>query len=103
MKLIYAKDIYVADGTLAIRSYVEEDGWIEPYGPVTVCLTDYGLKPDDGYIYMPTYKMTPDYTNQVIDDIVEEIIGEVRIGYGTGLYVKLKDDWEKGVSMMDWI
>ena len=47
--------------------------------------------------------MTPDYANQIIDDIVEEIVGEVPIGYGTGLYVKLKEDWEKKVSMIDWM
>ena len=103
MKLIYAKDMYIADESLAIRSYIEEDGWVEPYGDVSICLADYGFKPAKGHIYMPTYKMTPDYANQIIDDIVEEIVGEVPIGYGTGLYVKLKEDWEKKVSMIDWM
>ena len=102
MKLIYAKDRYIADDTMAIRTYTDEEGWLEPYGDVTVCLADYGLKPAEGHIYMPTYKMTPDYANQIIDDIVDEIIGEVRIGYGTGLYVKLKDNWTDNVQMMEF-
>lgn len=103
MKLSYAKDRYVADGTLAIRSYIEEDdGWIEPYGDVSVCLADYGLKPADGYIYMPIYKMTPNYISQLLVDLVDEVVGEVQIGYGTGLYVKLKSDWENSVEMREW-
>lgn len=103
MKLIYAKDRYVADDSLAIQSYVNENGWIEPYGPVTVCLADYGLKPAKGCVYLPTYKMMPDFANQVIDDIVYEILGVVQIGYGTGLYVKLKEDWENNVEMCEWV
>lgn len=102
MKLIYAKDRYLADDTLAIQSYVEGEYGVEPYGPVSICLNGYGLKPEEGHIYMPTYKMTPDYANQIIDDIVEEIIGEVRIGYGSGLYVRLKPNWEDNVQMMDF-
>lgn len=102
MKLIYAQDRYIADDTMAIRTYTDEEGWLEPYGDVSICLIDYGLKPEEGCIYMPTYKMTPDYANQIIDDIVEEIIGEVRIGYGTGLYVRLKPNWEANVQMMDF-
>ncbi len=103
MKLIYAKDRYVADGSLAIQSYVNEDGWFEPYGPVTVCLAGYGLKPAEGCVYMPTYKMMPDFVNQVIDDIVYEVLGVVQIGYGEGLYVKLKEGWENNVEMHEWI
>lgn len=103
MKLIYAKSEYVADNSLAIMSYTDEDGWLEPYGHVTVCLADYGLKPAEGCVYLPTYKMTPDFLNQVLDDIVKRIICEVRIGYGTGLYVELKEDWENNVEMCEWV
>ena len=101
MKLIYAKDRYVADGTVAIRTFTDEEGYIEPYGDVTVCLVDYGLKPQEGYIYMPTYKMPDKYLAQVIEDIVDEVVGNVRIGYGEGIYAKLKPNWENGVRMMD--
>lgn len=100
MELYYAKGRYVADDSLAIRTYAMVDGWMEPYGDVTVCLAGYGMTPDKDHIYMPTYKMTPEYRARVLKDIAREVVGEVQIGYGTGLYVWLKEDWESGVNMV---
>ena len=101
MELYYSKDEYVADNSLAIQTYaVDEDfGFLAPYGMATVCLVEYGLKPEDGTIFMPTYKMTPDFIETVLNDIVDEVIGEVQIGYGKGLHVRLKPDWEQHVKM----
>ena len=101
MKLYYEKSRYLVDDTLAIMTWTDEDGYLEPYGNVTVNLSAYGMRPDEGHIYMPTYKMTPDYRAQVLRDIAEEIVSEIQIGYGTGLYVRLKDDWEDHVEMVD--
>ena len=105
MELYYAKSEYLADGSMAIMAYEkdEEYDYLEPYGDVTVCLAGYGMTPKEGCIYMPTYKMTKSFVNKVIDDIVEEVIGDVRIGYGEGLYVKLKPNWESGVCMTEWL
>ena len=102
MKLIYAKSLYIADESLAIASYVEDEGYLEPYGDVSVCLVDYGMEPEPGHIFMPTYKMPKEFVDTVIRDIVDTVVREVQIGYGKGLYVKLKDNWEKSVTMMDW-
>ena len=105
MKLYYAKNRYAADNSLAIRAYAidEEFGFLEPYGNVTVCLVDYGRTPDEGHIYMPTYKMTPEFRAQVLRDIAQEVVEVVPIGYGEGLYVWLKPDWEQNVDMVDWM
>ena len=101
MKLYYSTDRYVADNSLAIQTYAEdEDGYILPYDMATVCLVDYGKTPEEGTIYMPIYKMTPEFLGALLLDIVDEILGEVQIGYGRGLHVRLKPDWEKNVEMI---
>ena len=102
MKLYYKKDEYVVDGTLAISTWFEDEefGYLAPYGDVTVNLSGYGMKPEDGHIFIPTYKMTPDYLSQVIDDIVDKILYRVPIGFAEGIYVRLKDDWESGGEMV---
>ena len=101
MKLYYEKAEYLMDGTLAIRTWHDEDGYKEPYGDVTVNLTCYGMVPEEGHIFIPTYKLPKDYYQQILDDIVEEVIGPVQIGLGTGVYAKLKDNWENGVEMLE--
>lgn len=102
MKLFYKKDEYVVDGTLAISTWFEDEefGYMAPYGDVTVNLSGYGMKPEEGCIFMPTYKMTEEYALQVLNEIAEEVIGIVPIGYGSGLYVRLKENWESGVEMI---
>jgi hypothetical protein len=102
MKLYYEKSRYAVDGTLAIMTWTDEDGYFEPYGDVTVNLSGYGMFPqDDGYIFIPTYKMSTDYYKQVCDDIVDEVIQEIPIGYGTGVYARLKENWDNQVVLMD--
>lgn len=102
MEFYYSKSKYVADDSLAIQTYVkdEEYGYLEPYGTVTVCLVDYGMTPEDGTIFIPAYKMTDDFFEQVLDDIVEEIITGIKIGYGKGYHVRLKPNWEELVNMV---
>ena len=101
MRLYYEKNRYVVDNTLAIQTWWDGDGYLEPYGNVTVNLSAYGMYPqDDGYIFIPTYKMTPNFYEQVCKDIVEEVVSPVQIGYGTGVYAKLKEDWENNVTML---
>lgn len=102
MELYYEKAEYVVDDTLAIRTWWidEEYGFFEPYGDVTVNLSEYGMKPEEGHIFIPTYKMTPDYYGQIVHDIIEEVIAPVQIGLGVGVYAKLKENWEDGVKMM---
>lgn len=102
MKLFYKKDEYAVDGTLAIRTYYrdEEYGYMAPYGDVTVNLSGYGMIPEEGCIFMPTYKMTDEYLVQVMDEIVDDVISMIPIGYTSGLYVRLKENWEDGVEMI---
>ena len=102
MRLYYKKDIYVADESLAISTWCEDEefGYLAPYGDVTVNLSGYGMTPDEGCIYIPTYKMSREYFNQVREDIVEEILGIVPIGLSEGIYARLRDDWEDRVQMV---
>ena len=102
MKLYYKKGKYVADGSLAIQTYEKDEVWgcYAPYGTATVCLKDYGMTPKEGTIFMPIYKMTKEFVEQVFNDIVEYVISEVPIGLGTGLYVRLKPNWEGLVDMI---
>ncbi len=101
MKLYYKKDEYVVDDTLYIGTWCNDCGYFEPYGDVTVNLSGYGMKPEEGHIFIPTYKMTPEYFHQVCDDIVDEIIAPIQIGFGQGVYAKLKDNWEDRVEMLE--
>jgi hypothetical protein len=100
--LYYEKSEYVVDGTLAINTWTDEDGYLEPYGDVTVNLSAYGMTPPPGTIFMPKYKMPQDYFDNVCEDIVDNIIKEIPIGYGTGVMAKLKPDWENNVNMLTW-
>lgn len=103
MRLYYKKDEYVADGTLAIRTWYqdEEFGYMAPYGDVTVNLSGYGMKPEEGCIFIPTYKMTPEYFERIYDDIIDEVLYPIPIGYGHGVYARLKENWEEGVEMYE--
>ena len=58
------------------------------------------MTPDEGYIFIPKYKMTEEYYEQIVKDIIEEVVFPVQIGYGTGVFAKLKDHWEDNVEMM---
>jgi hypothetical protein len=100
MKLIYEKARYTVDDTLAIRTWTETDWGIEPYGDVTVNLSGYSKFPEEGCIFMPKYKMSDKYFDQVCSDIIEKVICPVQIGYGVGVYARLKPDWESLVEVI---
>lgn len=100
MQLIYEKTEYWVDGSLAIRTWADVGEGFEPYGDVTVNLSGYGMFPEKGHIFIPRYKMSDSYYEQVCRDIVEEVICPVQIGYGIGVYAKLKPDWEKNVELI---
>lgn len=103
MELYYKKDTYVADGSIAIQTYAmdEEFGMLEPYGMATVCLAGYNVKLNEGEIAIPAYKMTPEFFDTILGDIVEEVVTGIRIGYGKGYIAKLKPNWESGVKMIE--
>ena len=100
MKLYYEKSEYAVDGTLAIRTWWDAGGFMEPYGDVTVNLSGYGMMPEEGHIFIPTYKMMDDYYKRIVNDIVDEVVCPVQIGLGVGVYAKLKEDWESRVEMV---
>ena len=76
------------------------NGYWEPYGKATVNLSAYGMMPEEGHIFIPTYKMSDEFYEQIVNDIVEEVVCPVQIGLGVGVYAKLKKDWESNVEMM---
>lgn len=101
MKLVYQKSRYVADNTLAISTWADCGDGLEPYGDVTVNLSGYGKFPEEGYIFIPIYKMTNEYYEQVKKDIIDDVICPVQIGYGVGVYARLKDNWEDLVELIE--
>lgn len=96
--MIYKKEKYLLDDTLAILAFTEKDGQLEQTGEVTVNLTAYGLMPVSGAIFMPTYKMTNEYFDEVCKDLVKEIIGTVEVPCGICTIAKLKPDWENYIK-----
>lgn len=100
MKLFYEKTKYVVDNTLAIKTWADLGEGIEPYGDVTVNLSGYGIIPEEGHIFLPKYKMSDEYFENVCSDIVDEVLCPVQIGYGIGFYAKLKPDWEQKVELL---
>ena len=102
MKLYYRKEIYSADDSVAIQTYIkdEENGYLEPYGMATLCLAGYNVKLADDEICLPAYKMSPEFIDTVIEDIVDEIVTGIRIGFGKGFIAKLKPNWEDNVEMV---
>lgn len=91
------------DDTLAITTWIDEDGYLEPYGDVTVNLSAYGLTPAPGCVFLPTYNMPEDYLKQVLHDIAADVVMPIPIGHGSGLMVRLKKDWQKDVNTIDII
>ena len=89
--LKYLRGEYVAGGT-AIRC-VDEDGL--PYAYCSVCLADYGLIPPEDEIVVPVYKMMPYDIQTIVKDLAKEELGFVHFGYGTGLRIRLRDDWRE--------
>lgn len=101
MELFYKKARYSVDDTLAITTWWNGDGYLEPYGDVTVNVRAYYNFPlDDSLVILPKYKMSEEYYDQIIDDIVERELSTVQIGYGEGVMVKLKENWEQLVKML---
>lgn len=103
MKLYYKKGVYEADNSTAIQTFTENEefGFLEPYGNATVCLAGYGMTPPEGYIFIPVYKMTWFFYQQVVKDIVEEVVMSVKAGYGDAVLAKLKPHWEDNVTMCE--
>lgn len=101
MKLIYQKSRYTHDNTLAIVTYTKDEGYLEPYGTVTLNVSDYyNLPLTDELIILPKYKMSEEFYNTVIKDIVEKELGELKVGYGIAQMVKLKPNWEDLVETL---
>ena len=100
--LYYYKGEY-GDGTLAITTWTDEDGYLEEYGDVSVNLGAYGMYPEEGTIFIPTYKVCGKYLDTIMNDIVDEVIREIPIGYGKGIQVRLKPDWEQNVHMVEGV
>lgn len=88
----YFRNKYRADDStyLCLRT---ADG--EPWCDVSICLAGYDMTPEDeNHIYIPTYKMDSDTIGYIKSTIIKREICSVPIGYGTGLYVELVDNWK---------
>jgi len=87
----YRRSRYTADDTTAIMAY--EDG--VPYCTCSVNLSEYGMyPPEEDYIFVPTYNMFSFY-EKFKNDLVEEEICQVPIGFGFGMLVRLKENWKE--------
>lgn len=102
MKLIYQKSRYIVDDTLAIMTYTEDPEYgLEPYGAATVNISQYYHFPlSDDLVILPKYKMSKEFYDTVVRDIVEKELSEIKVGYGVAQMVRLKPDWEAHVRML---
>lgn len=102
MDLIYQKARYSVDDTLAILTYTEDpETGLEPWGYATVNVSAYYHFPlTDDLVILPKYKMTKEFYETVVNDIVEKELSEVQVGYGVAQMVRLKPDWEQHVRML---
>lgn len=102
MDLIYQKARYSVDDTLAIITYTEDaEVGLEVYGYATVNVSAYYHFPlSDDLVILPKYKMSPEFYDTIVRDIVEKELSEVQVGYGMAQMVRLKPDWEKHVKML---
>lgn len=90
MQFFRSKYCY-GDGTYI--AMLTEDG--ESWCDVTVNLDEYGLHPEDeNHIYIPIYKMDDETLDYIKSHLVDTVINTVPIGFGSGLYVKLVDNWK---------
>lgn len=96
-KFVFKRSTYKADDSTYIRMETP-DG--EPWCDVTVCLAGYGMTPEsEDFIFIPSYKMDQKTIDYIMDKLVDKIIiNEIPIGYATGMYVKLVDDWKSFVE-----
>ena len=90
--MVYYRGKYTADNSTAIQAYTN-DG--EPWATCTVCLVDYGMTPpDENHIFIPKYKLFKFY-DQFVEDLVDEVLYPVPIGYGEGVFARLKPNWKE--------
>lgn len=69
----------------------------EPYGDVSVDLQSYGMfPPDENHIYLPAYKLNNEFLEDIVEKLVDTVLTQdVKIGYGKGWLVRLKDNWKE--------
>lgn len=89
----YKCSTYCADGSTYIRMETANG---EPWCDVSICLKSYDLVPEDeNHIFIPTYKMDSDTLDYIKSTLVKQELCPVTIGYGTGIYVRLVDNWKE--------
>lgn len=84
---LYFMTAMYADDTLAIVCETE-DG--EPYGMVTINLSDYGMYPPNGCVFL-SHNLSNDFKQLVIDMFGKETF-PIRYGYATSVGIILKDE-----------
>ncbi len=98
VKLTYHEYKYVSNHTLAIEAHCDEG----PYGVCTVNLEDYDIKPKAGHIFVPAYKMSDEFLNQIIEDLGDRNSSPLPFCIGpfeaTVYLMKLRPDWKMVVE-----
>ena len=88
----YVRDKYLADNSTAIFALTD---YGEPYATCTVCLKGYGITPpSEDCVFVPTYKLG-DFYEEFKEALIEEEISAIPIGYGEGVFARLKENWKE--------
>lgn len=88
----YYRSKYEEDQSTAIRCVTEEG---EPYGVVSICMAGYGIVPkSENEIVVPKYKFSAEEYQRLKEDLFKREIKPVKVGYGLGVLVELREDWK---------
>lgn len=100
MKYTYRVEVYTSNRTMAISAYMDDE---TPYGTCTLNLEEYGVTPPLGYIFIPAYKISPEFLKNIITDLGDPDYKALPFCMGpfnASMYLmKLRDDWPEVMSV----
>lgn len=100
MKYTYRVDVYASNKTMAISAW--EDGNI-PYGVCTLNLEEYDVTPLPGYVFVPAYKISQEFLQNIVSDLGDPEYKPLPFGIGpfnARMYLlKLREDWPEALNV----
>lgn len=100
MKYTYRVDVYASNKTMAISAW--EDGNV-PYGVCTLNLEEYDVTPLPGYIFVPAYKISREFLQNIVSDLGDPEYKPLPFGIGpfnARMYLmKLREDWPEVLNV----
>ena len=100
MKYTYRVEVYTTNKTMAISAYTDDE---IPYGVCTLNLEEYGVTPLPGYIFVPAYKISQEFLQNIITDLGDPEYKPLPFGMGpfkARMYLlKLRNDWPEALNV----